>query len=68
MENRSYDDFSGCGDIRGVAVAIISDCVEKGFSRGWSGSLTAFEQVRRICAKFNVLYVDDFNGEWRVID
>ena len=56
-----YEDF---GVDESVSM-IIRDIIKNGKSIGWSGrTADCLEKVQEKCAKFNVVYVNDFYGEW----
>jgi len=60
---RKYRD---CGSSNKVAGIIGSEVIESGKSDGWQGSLEELSQVEKILSEFNIFYVDDFAGEWRL--
>lgn len=61
MTARHYDDYGA----RESAAIIIGECVRTGESDGWAGNDPEFGEVKRICADFNVRYVDDWFGTWK---
>ena len=46
---------------------IISECVRRGESDGWAGNDPEFSEVVKICGDFNVFYVNDWFGTWKLI-
>ena len=57
-----YSDFT---NMRVCAAAIVTECILKGSSDGWCGTLEDLEKLKKICGEFGVEYVDDFNGTWK---
>jgi len=57
-----YSDYTSLME---CAAAIVSECILKGRSDGWCGTLEDLEKLEKICGKFGVEYVDDFHGTWK---
>jgi hypothetical protein len=51
---------------RETAAEILKDIALTGESTGWSGSEELLIQLEQILDKFNVEYVDDFHGTWKL--
>ena len=47
-----------------VAGIIAGEVIEAGKSDGWQGSLEELSQVEKILSAFNIVYLNDFVGEW----
>lgn len=63
MVIRHYLDYG----VEKSASIIVSECILKGKSSGWAGNQEV-EDVKRICALYNVFYVCDFHGTWERVD
>ena len=46
------------------AGVILKEIVHSGKSNGWSGDSLRLDELEQILERFNVHYVDDFNGDW----
>ena len=57
--------YSDYASLRECAAAIVRECILKGRSDGWCGTLEDLEKLEKICGKFGVEYVDDFHGTWK---
>jgi hypothetical protein len=49
-----------------AASEIASEVVSMGLSTGWSGSLEELSLMEKTLAPFNIVYVDDLRGEWKL--
>ena len=47
-----------------VAGIIASEVIKSGKSDGWQGSLEELSQIEQIVSNFNIVYVNEFAGEW----
>ena len=52
------------GSSKVVAGIIASEVIESGKSDGWQGSLEELAQIEKILSDFNIVYMNDFAGEW----
>ena len=52
------------GSSKMAAGIIAGEVIASGKSDGWQGSLEDLSQIKNILSKFNIVYVDDFVGEW----
>lgn len=59
---RKYRDYG----VEEAASIILLECVRSGKSTGWSGTLEELEEIKILCQKFNVKYVNDLLGEWKL--
>lgn len=53
--------------VRESAKIILTECLDKGNSVGWAGN-EEFLELEWLCAKFNIYMVNDFNGEFKLIE
>lgn len=67
MNGRHPTDYSDYG-VRGSAAEIARECIIDGKSQFWKGSKENFDAVSEILKKLNIAYVDDFYGEWRIVN
>lgn len=60
MNYSNYESVNEC------AADIARECVLKGESKGWCGSLEDLKELEKILTLFNIVYVDDICGTWAV--
>lgn len=54
--------------VRESAKIILTECLEKGNSKYWGGSVKECTELEKLCAKFNIYCVSDFDGDFRLIE
>ena len=59
--------YSDYYSIRDCAAEIARECVLNGKSDGWNGSQEDLDAISNILGPLNIVYTDDFFGEWSIV-